>query len=145
MLFLTVILCGSSARGQDRSPGDSAAVAGVIKRFYAAYASGDAQAYRALLAADYRLLENGELMDAAGDLAMMPNPDSGYQRTDAFDFRSIKSEAGFAYAVYFLSSDIKDRKGSRHREWLESAILVRSPAGWLVSLLHSTRIAKQDR
>jgi ketosteroid isomerase-like protein len=81
-------------------------------------------------------------MDAAGDVAAMPTPDSAYQRADAFDFRSVRLQNDIAYTVYFLSSDIKDRKGSRHREWLESAILVKSDSGWRMAVLHSTRINK---
>jgi ketosteroid isomerase-like protein len=56
----------------------------------------------------------------------MAPPGSSYQRTDAFDFRLVKVHGDVAYAVYFLTSDIKDEKGARHREWLESMILRRS-------------------
>src|SRR5262249_54800969 len=74
---------------------------------------------------DYLLLENGELLDADGDLAVMASPGSGYERTDLFDFRSVKIQGSVAYAVYFLTSDIKDKQGARLREWLESMILRR--------------------
>ncbi len=96
-------------------------------------------------ATTYLLLENGELMDADGDLAVMASPGSGYQRTDAFNFRSVKIQGAVAYAVYFLTSDIKDKQGTRHREWLESMILRRSGAGWRTALLHSTRVTKSKR
>jgi len=92
-----------------------------------------------LLTDDYVLLENGELLDIAGDLALMPAPGAGYRRTDAFDFRAVRVRGDMAYAVYFLASEITDLKGARHREWLESVILRRAGNGWRVALLHSTR------
>ena len=102
----------------------------------------DKAKYRACLTDDYLLLENGELLDADGDLAVMASPGSGYQRTDAFDFRSVKMHGDVACAVYFLASDIKDKQGVRHREWLESMILRRSGTAWRTALLHSTRLTK---
>lgn len=103
----------------------------------------DKQKYRALLTDDYLLLENGELLDIEGDIALMPAPESGYKRIDSFDFRSVKVHGDTAYAVYFLKSEITDNKnGTRNREWLESAILRRAKRGWRMALLHSTRIAK---
>ena len=121
---------------------DTTAVKEAITKAYAAYSALDAQKYRALLTEDYLLLENGELLDIEGDVAMMPAPDSGYRRTYMFDFRSVKIHDDIAYIVYFLKSQIKDRNGSRNREWLESAILRHSGAGWRIALLHSTRITK---
>jgi ketosteroid isomerase-like protein len=133
-----------TAHAGPRTPSgdDSTAVKEAIKKVYAAFSAGDAQEYRTLLTEDYLLLENGELLDIEGDVAMMPAPDSGYQRTDVFDFRSVKIHDDIAYAVYFLKSEIKDRKGSRNREWLESAILLRLGPGWRMALLHSTRITE---
>ena len=75
----------------------------------------------------------------------MPDPESGYERTDTFDFRYIKIEGDIAYTVYFLKSDIKDKEnGTIHKEWLESTILHRSRDGWKIALLHSTRITKPE-
>lgn len=55
----------------------------------------------------------------------------------------MKVQGNIAYLVYFLKSEITDKKdGTRNREWLESAILRRSVKGWRMALLHSTRIIK---
>jgi ketosteroid isomerase-like protein len=124
------------------SQDQAAAIRRAVEGYYAAYRGLDKAKYRACLTGDYVLLENGELLDADGDLAVMASPGSGYQRTDAFDFRSVKVQADVAYAVYFLTSDIKDQQGDRHREWLESMILRRSGAAWRTALLHSTRVTK---
>jgi ketosteroid isomerase-like protein len=120
----------------------AAAIQRAVEAYYAAYRGLDKAKYRACLTDDYVLLENGELLDADGDLAVMASPGSGYQRDDAFDFRSVKVQENVAYAVYFLTSDIKDQQGTRHREWLESMILRRSGTGWRTALLHSTRVTK---
>jgi ketosteroid isomerase-like protein len=87
----------------------------------------DAQKYRALLTDDYLLLENGEIFDADGDIASMPKPEDDYRRTDAFEFEVVQANGDSAYAVYFLRSDMQDKKeGARHSEWLESAALRRT-------------------
>ncbi len=109
---------------------DAAAVKQAVADVYAAFSGFDEQKYRALLTDDYQLLENGELLDLEGDVAMRATPDSGHQRTDACDFRSVKIHDDIAYAVYFLKSEIRDRNGTRNREWLESTILRRPGTGW---------------
>lgn len=124
------------------SADDEAAVKQSVEGVYAAFSAFDKQKYRALLTEDYLLLENGELLDLEGDVAMMATADSGQRRVDAFDFRSVKVHGETAYAVYFLKSEITDKKGARNLEWLESAILRRAGSGWRMALLHSTRIAK---
>lgn len=117
-----------------------------IKNYYYLYfVKMDKSAYRSILTEDYLLLENGELFDAEGDIAAMPDPKSGYERTDTFDFRSVKIEGDIAYTVYFLKADIRDKvNGAIHKEWLESTILHRSGDGWKIALLHSTRITKPE-
>lgn len=123
---------------------EAVAVKQAVVDVYAAFSGFDKKKYRALLTEDYLLLENGELLDIEGDVAMMASPDSGHKRTDSFDFRSVKVQGDFSYLVYFLKSQIKDNKGTRDREWLESAILRRSASGWRMALLHSTRIVKPE-
>jgi hypothetical protein len=125
---------------------DEEAVKQAIKNYYYLYfVKMDKNAYRSILTEDYQFLENGELFDADGDIAFMPDPASGYERTDTFDFRYIKIEEDFAYTVYFLKSDIKDKvNGAIHKEYLESTILRRSDNGWKIALLHSTKITKPE-
>jgi hypothetical protein len=86
---------GSPPNPSPRTPADwrdeAAAVKGIISDFYAVfYKERDKQKYRSLLTDDYLLLENGELMDADGDLALMPTPEDQYTRKDEFDFRHVK-------------------------------------------------------
>ena len=124
------------------APDDEAAVKRLVAEYYNVFYRGrDERRYRALLTADYLLLENGQIMDAAGDIASMPAPGSSYRRTDAFDFRSVKVHGDVAYAVYFLTSSISDHGDTaREHRWLESLIARRGTSGWQVALLHSTRV-----
>jgi ketosteroid isomerase-like protein len=123
---------------------DEEAVKQAVKNYYYLYfVKMDKDAYRSILTEDYLILENGELLDAEGDIALMPEPDSSYERTDTFDFRYVKIEGDIAYTVYFLKAEIKDKtNGTINKEWLESTILRRSGDGWKIALLHSTRITK---
>jgi ketosteroid isomerase-like protein len=141
----TGILLGTTCAPSVSAADDAAAVKQTVKDVYYVFSvSLDKKKYRSLLTEDYLLLENGEILDIDGDIALMPSPDSGYKRTDNFDFRSVKVQGNIAYVVYFLKSEITDKKnGTRNREWLESAILRRSGERWRMALLHSTRIAKQ--
>jgi ketosteroid isomerase-like protein len=142
ILACGVALAATACVPNSKSSEDAAAVQQAIKDNYAAYSGFDEQKYRAMLADDYLLLENGELIDCEGDAASMAKPGTGYRRTDGFDFRLVKIDGDFAYAVYFLKSGIHDDiKGARQREWLESAILRRSEGAWRLALLHSTRIS----
>ena len=69
---------------------DEAAVKQTVKDYYAAFSSLDRERYRTFVSDDYLLLENGEILDFAGDVAAMPSPDIHPRRTDSFDFRSVK-------------------------------------------------------
>ena len=97
--------------------------------------------YRSFMTDDYLLLENGELLDIAGDLELLERLPADYKRTDRFDFRLVRVDGDNAYAVYFLESDINDSKdGARSRRWLESAVFKRIGGQWRAAVLHSTRI-----
>lgn len=137
-----ILVAAASVPGQSAAD-DEAALKKAIADVYSAFSKDpDKQKYRSLLTDDYLLLEQGELLDVEGDLALMPGPDSGYKRTDTFDFRSVKVHGDIGYLVYFLKSQIADKDGTRNREWLESAIFRKSGTRWLMALLHSTRIAE---
>jgi ketosteroid isomerase-like protein len=137
-----VLLTGSACGRRPSAGADADAIKQVISDYYDLFFRRlDAQKYRALLTDDYLLLENGEIFDAAGDIASMPKAGDGYQRSDAFEFRSLQVDGDSACAVYFLRSDVTDRThGSRHLEWLESAVLRRRDLDWRVAVLHSTPI-----
>lgn len=51
---------------------------------------------RAIVPPDYVLLEHGQLMGVADDLANMTSRPAGFERTDAFDFRLVTIEGTLA-------------------------------------------------
>lgn len=103
----------------------------------------DRDYYRSFMTDDYMLLENGELLDVAGDMALLGSLAADHVRTDRFDFRHIWVEGDNGYLVYFLESDMNDAKnGPRSRRYLESAVMRRSGDQWRAAVLHSTRINK---
>ncbi|MEX2150232.1 MAG: nuclear transport factor 2 family protein [Steroidobacteraceae bacterium] len=117
------------------------AVQEAIRDNYAAYSGFDEARYRATTTDDFLLLEQGELIDREGDVALMPKPGTGFRRTDHFEFNTVKIIGDVAYAVYVLKSDITDdARGTRVREWLESAFLRHDGSRWKMALLHSTRV-----
>lgn len=97
--------------------------------------------YRSFMTDDYYLLEHGELLDVAGDMALLGSLEPDHVRTDKFDFRHIRADGDNAYLVYFLDSQMSDSKnGRRSRRWLESAVFRRVDNQWRAAVLHSTRI-----
>jgi hypothetical protein len=123
---------------------DQAAIIRTLIQWYGAFGNPrvDRAYYRSFLTDDYLLLENGELLGIAGDLALLEKLPPDHTRTDRFDFRYINVDGDDAYAVYFLESDMNDSKqGPRSRRWLESAIFRSVDGRWRAALLHSARIS----
>lgn len=130
------------ARGADAAtrPDDRTAIQQAIAEVYRVYSHvRDKQQYRGLLTADYRLLENGELLDAEGDMSVMRSPADRYERTDSFEFKQVNVVGNVGYAVYFLTSAIRDTSSAQTKRWLESAIFRRERGRWRLAVLHSTK------
>ena len=135
------ILAAVLQSGPAFASNEELAVREAIRENYATYSGYDEPRYRATTTDDFLLLEQGELVDREGDVANMPKPGTGFKRTDQFEFNTVKIIGDVAYAVYVLKSDITDdARGTRIREWLESAILRREGSRWKMALLHSTRV-----
>ena len=133
-----------SAAARAASPTQAAELKQRIIEWYRAFGNPrvDRTYYRSFMTDDYFLLENGELLDVAGDMAMLGALPTDHVRTDKFDFRHIWLEGDVAYLVYFLESEMNDSKsGLRSRRWLESAVLRRIDGQWRAAVLHSTRIS----
>ena len=144
--FATGLLSSGAAIAQNGT--DETAVKQKIIDWYRAFANPrvDRAHYLSFMTEDYLLLENGELLDKAGDLALLDAFPTDMVRTDRFDFRRVTIDGDRAELVYFLEADITDAKeGSRTRRWLESALMKRVGGQWRCNLLHSTRISTTAR
>ena len=62
---------------------EAATISQVVEAYYEAFRGSDTAKYRALLTDDCMLLENGDVMDVAGDVAFMASHGRNYQRADA--------------------------------------------------------------
>lgn len=65
----------------------------IIDDYYTYYVLQDPQRYRALLADDYLLLENGHVMDLAADMALIPKPEDDTAAPTALSFTRYVSPA----------------------------------------------------
>lgn len=144
--FLTAAAVGAialPAAARAATPSQEAAIKRRLIDWYRAFGNPktDSAYYRSFMTKDYWLLENGELLDLAGDMKMLASNPPDFQRQDKFDFRHIRIDGNHAYMVYFLASEMTDSvKGARSRRWLESAVLRREREQWRFAVLHSTRI-----
>lgn len=142
LLIDAALLLGTPAALMAGGAGDEPALRDAIRAIYSVYfQERDGQRYRALLADDYRLVENGAITGVEDDIAAMPKPGDAYDRSDAFDFRFASVAGDSGHVVYYLDSQIRDRNGQASRRWLESAVFRRSGTRWLLVLLHSTRLS----
>jgi ketosteroid isomerase-like protein len=141
----TAMVIGATLSPEVLAADDLPALKRIVVGYYKVYYLDlDKNKYRSMLTEDYALLEDGEILSLEQDISLMPTTQDNYQRKDSFDFRSVKVHGDVAYLVYFLKSDIRDKKeGARKREFLESMIIRREGGGrWRVALLHSTRLTK---
>jgi ketosteroid isomerase-like protein len=141
----TAMVIGATLSPEVLAADDLPALKRIVVDYYKVYYLDlDKNKYRSMLTEDYALLEDGEILSLEQDISLMPTTQDNYQRKDSFDFRSVKVHGDVAYLVYFLKSDIRDKKeGARKREFLESMIIRREGGGrWRVALLHSTRLTK---
>ena len=142
-VLLATVLLAVPAVATEPSHDDSTLVKQTLINFYEAFSGFDEQRYRALCTDDYVLLEDGEIWNLDKDVAaFMSQAASGRKRSDTFDFLVIKIQGNTAYAVFFLKSEIMNKGEVQHRQWLESAVLLKSDRSWRVSLLHSTKLGK---
>jgi hypothetical protein len=144
--FVTSTLAASMLlpqAGKAEARDEEAIVRERLMAWYRAFANPkvDRAHYLSFTTQDYLLLENGELLDRAGDLALLDDLPADLVRTDRFDFRRVAIDGNRADLVYFLDSAMNDAKnGPRTRRWLESAVMRREGGNWRCALLHSTRI-----
>ena len=144
MAAATATPAAASAKPAAGAEDQAEAVKRRLVDFYRAFADPhvDRAYYLSFTTKDYLLCEHGELLDRAGDLAMLDQVPADQVRHDGFDFRRVTVTGDLAYAVYFLEADITDsRNGPGTRRWLESAVMRREDGQWRCAVLHSTRIA----
>jgi len=65
---------------------------------------------------------------------------ASFSRTNHLDFMQTEIKGNTAWSIYYNSADMIIDGLEVHREWLESAVLLKEGKVWKVKLLHSTTL-----
>lgn len=119
----------------------------VLESFDQIWSPLDAKKINTYYTKDFLLLENGEVWNNDSiqlylDNALLrkPNP----KRVNTIEVIEIKITNGTAWIAYhnYATFSIND-KVVRKAHWLESATAILTENGWMLDMLHSTRINKE--
>ena len=122
---------------------------GPVLELFAGVSAIDHDRMRATATDDFQLLEVGEVWDMKNFTDVVkPNP---FIRRNYFDVIKTDINENFAWISYwnkaaYTKKQPKTKEDEKIQEvaWLESAVMVRTKAGWKVQMLHSTRIKAED-
>ena len=137
LVFVTTLLfLFSSANAQDTPRPFSA-----VQALFAAMSAGDGDAMKATSTDDFELLEVGEVWDMDKLVSAVTGGDGTTTRRNFFAVITSRISGDRAWVSYWNRAVFTNPAGqSQNVEWLESAILVKGSDGWLIEMLHSTRL-----
>lgn len=113
-----------------------------VQHFFAAISASDYDRLRSLVTDDFELLEVGELWDIEKLISVIPP--GGFERRNFFSPISVRIQGDLAWVSYWNKAIVVTGSESSERAWLESAVMLKSSAGWKIQMLHSTRIKSED-
>jgi len=115
----------------------------------------DTNAIKKYLTDNFVLLENGKVWnndtirkfitkEALPKVEKLKIENHRFERTNKLNFIKISIQGNTAWTAYWNDGVFKvDDKVVNAVHWLESAVLVKTPSGWKIQLLHSTVIDKE--
>jgi hypothetical protein len=133
--FLSFILFSAVSVGEERAPFMT------VQEFFAAISAVDHNRLRALVSADFQLLEVGEVWDMDKFVSII-NP-STTKRLNYFNLVSTHVVGNVAWVSYWNKATFVNDDNEGHVFWLESAVLIKTEAQWRIQMLHSTRVAEE--
>lgn len=137
ILFILSLVC-LKASGQLK---DSTAITQLIINDYRTFNYWNYKQHIANCHPHYKLIENGEIMTLQDEVEYFKkNAHRKINRTDKFNFISIRIKGNVAYAIYKLESTIEEDGKSKFYKWAESAVCEKVKKGWKLALIHSTPI-----
>jgi hypothetical protein len=93
---------------------------------------------------DFLLLEHGEVWTndiIKGYQVKGKSNSQGMKRVNTFEFIKVEVSENTAWCAYKNFAAIsKDDEIVKKLEWLESANAIKTPTGWKLTLMHSTRV-----
>ncbi|GMQ24031.1 hypothetical protein Aoki45_07130 [Algoriphagus sp. oki45] len=116
--------------------------------FDAIFSEFDEEKLTSFYTEDFLLLEQGEVWDmdmVRSYLKRAKNNPNPSVRTNRFDYIKTVVEGDRAWIAYHNYATIsRGEEVIRELYWLESATAVRTPEGWRLDMLHSTRVEIED-
>ena len=138
-LFLVFLLLFLNSKSQ--SGADSIEIVNLIAKDYKTMGNWDIKTHMQNCTDKYLLIENGEIwtMKEESDY-YRKNSGRVMTRRDYFDFKHVRVQGVFAYAVYNLTSEIVENGATKTVNFAESIICKKIEGKWKIEVIHSTKL-----
>ena len=131
-----LLLVASPVRGNAADPLAS------VQELFHAISAFDYDGMRALVTADFQLLEAGELWTIDTLVTQIAEYEGKLERRNYFSPIGGEQVGDLAWVSYWNMARYKTAEREANRMWLESAVLEKTADGWKIQLLHSTAIPR---
>lgn len=136
ILAVAMLLFSASIQAQDTPQPFSA-----VQALFAAMSAKDDAAMHATATPDFELLEVGEVWNMNKLVEAVTAGDGTATRRNYFAVITSRVSGDRAWVSYWNRAVLAAPGGQpQNVEWLESAVLIRHSEGWLIDMLHSTRL-----
>jgi hypothetical protein len=141
-LIWVLMLMSVSVDAQQGS--DSVEIVNLLVRDYKTLGNWDVDSHLKNCTDNYLLVEDGEITTLKEEAAYYrKNAQRVIERKDYFDIKYIRIHGDFAYAVYNLRSDFREKGIQKTMNWVESVIFRRVKRQWKIEVIHSTKLDKK--
>ena len=141
MKYLICLFCLSFSAIALSQKNDTTTIIQLLKSDYGTMRNMDLKKHMSNCTEDYLLIEAGETWNMEQESKWYKDDANKVtDRKDNFDFKYIRIDGNFAYAVYTLRSDITKEGKLTQKNWNESAIFRKMNGEWKIALIHSTPI-----
>jgi len=142
-LLLAFLLFGVTLSASAQTSDEEALQALIQDSFDHIWSELDAEKIPDYYLPDFLLLEHGEVWDNAFIATYFEGARTRPQRpirTNRFEFIRTDVKGDMAWIAYHNYADFAiEGQDTRKAYWLESAVAVKTPQGWKLKMLHSTR------
>jgi ketosteroid isomerase-like protein len=143
-VFFILLFTSSFSFSQQQQTDEQQIKALIQHAFDGVWSDFDAKAVDEYHTPDFLLLEHGEVWtnDIIKGYQVKGRANSnGIKRTNSFEFLKVEVTGSRAWCAYKNFATIsKDNEVVKKLEWLESANAIKTPSGWKLILMHSTRV-----
>ena len=139
MILLLASLGANAQRSEEMKVKQS------LVKLFDALAALDMKTIREFSTKDLTILESGVVWNLDTLVRKVDQlKGTSFSRTNHLDFMQTEIKGNTAWSIYYNSADMIIDGLEAHREWLESAVLLKEGKVWKVKLLHSTTLKKKD-